>query len=44
MPSRNSDLLDLTLNTVGALLGVKIYFLLGMDSIYIKEYWDTPVK
>ncbi len=27
MPSRDSDLLDVTLNTLGALLGVKIYFL-----------------
>jgi hypothetical protein len=41
LPSRDSDLLDLILNTLGALLGAKIYFFIGLGSIFTKEYLDT---
>ena len=41
MPSRSSDLLDLTLNTVGSLLGVKIYFLLRNGFDFYKISLDT---
>ncbi len=36
MPSRSSDLLDLILNTLGGLLGAKIFYFIGMGSIFIK--------